>query len=163
MTAQSLKITTPSDTEIVITREFDAPRSKVWAAMTEPQLLQRWLSGPPGWTMTECENDLRAGGAFRHVWRDTSGTTMAMRGTNKEIQRPERVVRTETFEMGCEAQTGEQIGTMVLTEKAGPRTAMSLTIRYPSKEARDAALASGMEHGMNAGYANLDQLLAAGV
>jgi uncharacterized protein YndB with AHSA1/START domain len=159
-TSLRLEITTPTDREIVITRGFDAPRRLVWEAMSKPELLKRWLFGPPGWAMTVCDDDLRVGGKFRWVWRGPDGTEMAMHGVYREIVPPERMVRTETFEFGCPAQAGEQLGTMMLTEKDG-RTQMTLTVSYPSKEARDGAIASGMEQGMAAGYNRLDELLAA--
>src|SRR5882672_7895504 len=95
---RTLKVTTPGDREIVMTRVFDAPRHLVFEAMSRPDLLQKWLLGPPGWTMTVCQNDLKVGGAFRHVWRDTGGVEMAMRGVYREVVPPERVVRTESFE-----------------------------------------------------------------
>lgn len=154
----SLKIETRGERELVITRTFDAPRKLVFEAMGSPRLLPRWLTGPPGWTMTTCEIDERAGGTFKHVWRGPDGTEMGMSGVYREVVRPERVVRTEVFDFGCEAQAGEQLCTMVLTETNG-RTRMQLTVRYPSREARDGALRSGMEHGMSASYANLDEVL----
>jgi uncharacterized protein YndB with AHSA1/START domain len=155
----TLKVTTPTDREIVMTRVFDAPRGLVFDAMARPELLQRWLAGPPGWSMTACEVDLKAGGAFRHVWRGPGGEEMRMHGVIREVVPPERIVRTETFDVGCEAQAGEQLGTLALTERGG-KTTLTLTVLYPSKEARDAALASGMEHGVAAGYDRLDGLLA---
>jgi uncharacterized protein YndB with AHSA1/START domain len=97
----SLKVTTPTDREIVITRVFDAPRALVFDAMSKSELLKRWLLGPPGWAMVDCENDLKVGGAFRHVWRKADGAEMAMRGVYREVVRPERIVRTEIFELGC--------------------------------------------------------------
>jgi uncharacterized protein YndB with AHSA1/START domain len=155
----TLKVTTPTDREIVLTRVFDAPRSLVFDAMTKPELLKRWLSGPPGWSMVSCENDLKVSGAFRHVWRGTDGTEMAMRGVYREVVPPERIVRTESFEFGCNVQSGEQVGTLVLAEQGG-RTTLTLTLLYPSKEARDATIASGMEQGVAAGYDRLAELLA---
>ena len=162
-TAGTLKIATLGDREILITREFDAPRSLVFDAMTKPELLQRWLSGPPGWSMVECENDLHVGGTFRHVWHGPDGAAMSMHGVYREIVPPERIVRTESFEFGCPSQMGEQVGTLVLTEPAaaGGRTKLTVTVLYPSKEARDATIASGMERGVSAGYDRLDELLMA--
>jgi uncharacterized protein YndB with AHSA1/START domain len=154
----TLKVTTPTDREIVLTRVFDAPRQLVWEAMTRPELLQRWLLGAPGWSMVACENDPQVGGAFRHVWHGPGGTEMAMHGIYREVVPPERLVRTESFEFGCAAQAGEQVGTLVLAELAG-KTTLTLTVLYPSKEARDATIASGMEHGVAAGYDRLDELL----
>jgi uncharacterized protein YndB with AHSA1/START domain len=155
----TLKITTPTDREIVITRVFDAPRRLVFDTMSKPELLQRWLTGPPDWSMPVCESDLRVGGAFRHVWRGPNGEEMAMRGVYREVVAPERIVRIESFEFGCEAQGGEQVGTLVLTEQGG-KTTLTLTVLYPSKQARDGAIASGMERGLGAGYDRLDALLA---
>ena len=157
--AGTLKVTTPTDREIVMTRVFDAPRSLVFDAMSKPELLRKWLLGPPGWSMVVCEVDQRVGGVFRHVWRKDDGTEMAMRGVYREVVPPERIVRTETFEFGCEAQAGEQVGTLVLTEHGG-KTLLTLTVLYPSKEARDATIASGMEHGVGASYDRLAELLA---
>jgi uncharacterized protein YndB with AHSA1/START domain len=155
----TLKVTTPTDREIVITRVFDAPRTLVWEAMSRPELLKRWLFGPPGWSMVVCEDDPRVGGAFRCAWRGPDGAEMAMRGVYREVVPPERVVRTESFEFGCDAQAGEQLATLVLAEQGG-RTTLTLTVLYPSKEARDGAIASGMEHGLSAGYDRLDELFA---
>src|SRR5205809_4067738 len=146
----TLTVTTPTDREVVITRTFNGPRALVWDAMTKPELLKRWLFGPPGWEMVVCEDDARVGGTFRWVWRGPDGAEMAMHGVYREVVRPERIVRTETFDVGCDAQAGEQIGTIVLTEQAG-RTTLTITVLYPSKEARDGAVASGMEHGLAAG------------
>ena len=156
-----MKVTTPTEREIVITRDFDAPRGKVWEAMTRPELLKRWLLGPPGWEMTVCEEDQRVGGGFLWAWRGPGGEAMAMRGVYREITPPERIVRSETFEFGCAAQAGEQIGTLVLSERGG-KTTLTLTVLDPSKEARDGAVASGMEQGMAAGYDRLEELLGTG-
>jgi uncharacterized protein YndB with AHSA1/START domain len=159
----TLKVTTPTDCEIVMTRIFSAPRRLVWDAMTNREFLTRWLLGPPGWSMTVCENELEVGGTFRWAWRGPDGQDMVMRGVNHEVVRLERIVRTETFELGCNAQPADQLATLVLAEHdegRGEQTALSLTLLYPSKGARDAAVASGMEHGVALGYDRLDQLLA---
>src|SRR5262249_17968033 len=136
------------------------PRSIVWDAMNRPELLQRWLCGPPGWSMVHCENEPAPGGAFRYVWRGGDGVEMAMHGVYREVAPPERVVRTESFEFGCDGQGGEQLAPAVLAERDG-RTTLTITVLFPSKEARDATIASGMEHGMAAGYDRLEMLLAA--
>jgi uncharacterized protein YndB with AHSA1/START domain len=157
-----LKVTTPTDREIVLKRDFDAPRSLVFDTMCKCELLMRWLSGPPGWSMVNCENDFKAGGTFRHVWHGPEGQQMTMRGEYREVVPPERIVRTESFEFGCEAQAGEQLATLVLTEQGG-KTALTVTVLYPSKEARDATIASGMERGVAASYDRLAELLASPV
>jgi uncharacterized protein YndB with AHSA1/START domain len=154
----ALNVTTPTDREIVITRVFDAPRRLVFEAMSRPDLLQRWLFGPPGWSMTVCDNDMRVGGAFRWVWRGPDHAEMAIHGVYREVVPPERVVRAESFEFGCDAQADEKLATLVLTEKEG-KTWLTLTLLFPSKEARDGTLASGMERGMAASYDRLAELL----
>ena len=153
-----MRIRADGDRAIVIERTFSAPRSMVWDALTRPEFLRRWLVGPPGWEMTECEEDPRVGGTFRWAWRGPDGIAMAMHGEYKEVMRPERIVRTETFDTGCPAQAGEQVGTLTLDERER-QTHMTLHVVYPSKEARDGAMASGMEHGMRAGYERLDGVL----
>jgi uncharacterized protein YndB with AHSA1/START domain len=159
--AGSLKVTTPTDREIVMTRVFDAPRELVYEAMSRPELLKRWLFGPPGWSMTVCEDDLRVGGTFRWAWRGPDGAEMAMHGVYREVNPPERVVRTEAFDFGCPSQMGEQLATLALTEQGG-KTTLTLMVLYPSREARDGAIASGMEKGVAAGYDRLDEMLASG-
>jgi uncharacterized protein YndB with AHSA1/START domain len=155
----ALKVTTPTDREIVISREFNAPRELVWDTMSKPELLKRWLFGPPGWEMTVCEEDPRVGGTFRWAWSGPDGAAMSMSGVYKEVVPPERCVRTESFDFGCVPGGGEQLATLVLTEQ-GERTKLTITLLYASKEARDGAVASGMEHGMAAGYDRLDEILA---
>lgn len=105
--AESLNVTADGELDIVITRSFAAARAEVFAAATRADRLALWLVGPPGWTMTECEVDLRVGGEFRHEWRGPNGEQMAMGGTYREIAAPERIVRTESFEFGCESQGGD--------------------------------------------------------
>ena len=154
-----LKVTTPSDREIMLVRSFDAPRHLVFEAMTKPELVRRWLLGPPGWTMPICEIDLRVGGSFRYLWRHADGTEMQLSGVYREIEAPGRLVNTERFDYGCAAQAGESLGTAVLTERDG-KTTVTTTVLYPTKEARDGVIASGMEHGVKAGYDRLEELLA---
>ncbi len=154
---EKLKVDTPSDREIRITRVFDAPRPLVFDCWTKPELLRRWLTGPPGWTFVVCEVDLRVGGAYRFVWRGPDGTEMGMGGVHREVVPPERIVTTQLFDQDWTG--GEAVGTLVLTEKDGLTTATD-TILYSSRAARDGALKSGMEQGMEAGYARLDELLA---
>ena len=145
---------TPTDTQVVITRVVDAPRRIVFDAWTNPKYVPRWLLGPPGWTMPVCEIDLRPGGTWHYVWRRTDGSEMAMHGSYKEVVPPERLVSTESWG----PQWPETVNTLVLAESGG-RTTITLTIVYPSREARDAALKTGMKDGMEQGYARLDALL----
>ena len=151
-----MKVTTPTDREVVITRLFDAPRGMVFDAHTKPDLVQRWLLGPPGWTMPVCEIDLRVGGQYRYVWENAGGQRMGVSGTFKEIVRPSRIVITQLFD---EDWTGGE--TIVITELAeqGGKTTLTTTVRYASREARDGALKTGMTTGMEAGYEQLEHLL----
>jgi uncharacterized protein YndB with AHSA1/START domain len=157
----SLKVTTPNDLQIVMTRSFNAPRALVWDAMSKPEFIKRWLLGPPGWSMVVCDDDLRVGGEFHWSWRGPENAEMSMRGVYREVLPPERIVRTETFEFGCNAQAGEQLASVVLTDQ-GATTMLTLTVSYPTKEARDGALASGMEQGVSASYNRLDEILSSG-
>jgi uncharacterized protein YndB with AHSA1/START domain len=157
MNPGGLKVTTAGDREIVLTRVFDAPRHLVFDAYTKPELLKRWLTGPPGWSMTVCEVDLKIGGAYRYVWRGPDGVDMGMGGTYREIKRPERLVATELFDQDWTG--GEALGTVVLADQGG-KTALTQTILYQSREARDAVLKSGMAEGMAAGYEKLAEMLA---
>jgi uncharacterized protein YndB with AHSA1/START domain len=153
----ALKVTTPSDREVVITRLFNAPRRLVYDAYTKPELVRRWLLGPPGWTMPICEIDLRVGGRYRFVWRGPKGESMGMGGVHREIVAPERLVSTQLFDEDWTG--GETVGTLVLTEQGG-RTTLTQTVLYASREARDGALRTGMTDGMEAGFVRLDELLA---
>lgn len=154
-----LQIVTRGDRELVMTRAFDAPRPLVWDALTKPELVRRWLLGPPGWSMPVCEIDLRVGGAYRYEWkRDADGTTMGMGGVYREIVKPERIVATELFDTAW--YPGEAVTTLELTEQAG-KTTLTQTMRYQSREAREAVLKSNMEHGVKASYDRLAELLAA--
>ena len=153
----SLQVTTPSDREIVMTRAFDAPRRLIWEAYTTPDLLKRWLLGPPGWSMSVCDMDLRVGGAYRWAWRsDSDGTEFGLGGVYREITTPERLAATEQFDQSW--YPGEALVTLALTEADG-RTTLAQTIRYESKEARDVALKSDMEKGVAASYDRLADLL----
>ncbi len=155
----TLKLTTPSDREIAMTRVFDAPRQLVFDAHTMPDLVRQWLLGPPGWSMPVCEMDLRVGGTYRWVWRhDRDGTTMGLGGVYREIVAPERLVTTERFDEAW--YPGEALNTLVLVEQGG-RTTLTQTMRYESRAARDAVIKSGMEKGVAASYDRLAEVLAA--
>lgn len=152
----SLNVTTPSDREIQMTREFDAPRRLVFEALTQRELLKKWFHGPPGWRLTVCEFEARVGGSYRYVWSGPRGEEMGMGGTLREITPPERIVSTERFDQSW--YPGEAVGTIELAEKGG-KTTLTMTVRYESREARDVALKSGMDQGVSAGYDSLAQLL----
>ncbi len=146
--------TTPTDREVVITRVVDAPRRLVFDAWTSPKHIPQWLGFPEGWTMPVCEIDLRPGGAWHYVWRRDEGGEMSMSGTVREVSAPERLVTTESWG----PEWPETLNTLVLSETGG-RTTITLTILYPSKQARDAALQTGMKDGMDQSFARLEALL----
>src|SRR5262245_27957901 len=160
-TAGTLKITTPTDCEVVISRVFDAPKRLVYQALTKPELIQRWYSGQGGWSL-ECNMDFKVGGAWRYVWRGPNGAEMAMRGVYSKIVPNERIENTEILEYGCGAWPGnespESQVAWVFTEKDG-KTTLTCTGLYPSKEIRDSVIASGMEEGIAVSYDRLDDLL----
>lgn len=146
--------TTPSDREMMSTRVFNAPRRLVFEAYTSPKHVPKWMLGPSGWTMPVCEIDLRPGGAWHFVWRRADGTEMEMRGVYREVTPPERLVSTESWGNDWP----ETLNTLVLSEKDG-KTTMTLTILYPSKEAREAANQTGMKDGMSLSFDRLEEHL----
>ena len=149
----TLKVTTPSPREVVLTRVFDAPRHLVYEAMTRPELLKRWF-GPHGWSLAVCEIDLRVGGTWRYVLEGPDGRSMGMGGEYREIVPGERTVHTESFD----DYPGDSVVTTVLTEHDG-RTTLTGTVLSESQEVRDAVIASGMEHGAAETYDRLAELL----
>jgi uncharacterized protein YndB with AHSA1/START domain len=153
----TLKVTSPTDREIAMTRVFDAPRRLVFDALTKPELVKQWLLGPPGWSMPVCEIDLRVGGAYRFLWRGPDRTEMGTRGVCREIVSPERFVTTEKFDEPW--YPGESLVTYVLVEQGG-KTTLTLTVLYESREARDAVLKTPMEQGVAMSYDRLAELLA---
>ena len=140
--AGTTTLTMPSDREVVLTRTFDAPRRLVFDAYTDPEHVAHWLLGPDGWTMPVCEIDLRPGGRWHFVWRAADGAEMEMRGVYREIVPPERLVNTESWG----DDWPETLNTLTLTEEDG-RTTIAQSVVYPSKEARDRALGTGMKDG----------------
>ena len=150
-----LKVEARGEREIVMTRDFDAPRQLVFDAFSKPELLKRWF-GPRGWTLEVCEVDHRVGGSFRFVLRGPDGALMGMRGVYREIARPERSVHMESFD----DYPGESQVTGVFQEQDG-KTTLTVTVLYPTKEVRDIVLKSGMEHGAAESYDRLAELLAA--
>lgn len=154
----NLKVKLVGDREVVMTRVFDAPRKLVFDAMTKPELLKRWLFGPPGWSMTVCEMDLSKGGKYRWVWSHESGAVMGMGGVHLEVVPPEKIVSTQLFDEDWTG--GEVVGTVVLTEVDG-KTTLTNTLVYSTPAGREAALKTPMEDGMAMGYDRLADVLAA--
>ena len=152
-----LVVTLPSDTEIKLVREFDAPRHLVWKAMTTPELVKQWW----GWRTSEmivCDIDLRPGGAWRFVSRADDGTEHPFKGVYKEISPPERIVQTWVYDVPP-INEFESIETATLEEKDG-RTTLTTLVKHQSKEARDGHVQSGMESGAAETMDRLEELLA---
>ena len=162
MTIEKARVTLPSDQEVKVTRSFKAGRPLVYRAYTDPALVQRWLLGPPGWSMPVCEMDVRVGGRYRWRWRSDEGTReFGFAGTFREVTPPSKLVHTESYDpgtIGDDYPAGEAIVTVTFTEDRGV-TRVTTLIDFGSKEARDAAVATGMTDGMEQSYQLLDALL----
>ena len=148
-------VTTPTDREILIEREFDAPRERVFATFTDPKLIPEWW-GPLGTTTVVDQMDVRLGGAWRFVVRNSDGSETGFRGTYREISPPDRIV--QTFEW--EGMPGHVSVETAEFEDLDGRTKVTNTTIFHTQEERDGMLSSGMEGGMNETYARLDELLA---
>jgi uncharacterized protein YndB with AHSA1/START domain len=156
-TGTGVAIAMPSDLEIAVTRTFQAPAQLVFDAWTKPEHLKRWFAGHEG-VLAVCEIDLRVGGAWRFVAQSEAGE-MGMYGEYLEVDAPSRLVSTENFdEPYFEVMGGGTVNTMTLDERDGVTT-MMLCCRYKSKEARDSALATPMDEGMNESLDQLAELL----
>lgn len=152
----SFKVSTPSDNEIRVTRDFDAPPATVFDAFTRPELVRRWLLGPPGWSMPQCDIDLRVGGDYRYVWRsDTDGAEMGVRGRFRQIVTHALIVATEQFDDAW--YPGVALNTTTFTA-FNNHTRVTITLLYESQAARDTARRSGMEGGMAASFNRLESL-----
>jgi uncharacterized protein YndB with AHSA1/START domain len=162
MTIDKAQVTLPSDREVTVVRSFRAPCALVYRAYTEAELVRRWLLGPPGWSMPICEMDVRVGGRYRWRWRnDEDGSEFGFTGVFREVQPSARLVHTEAYDPGSVGggyPGSEAIVTVTLSEEGGVTT-MTTLIDFGSKEARDAAVATGMTDGMEQSYQLLDQLL----
>ena len=160
MNPKGLQVATPTDTTIVLTRTFKAPRRLVWEAMFTPDKMRRWMMPPPGWTMTVCECEARVGGALNLAWKsEEADPAMTLHGVFTDVVLHERAVHTEVMVLGSGQPIGSQVEKHEFAEK-GNITTMRITQTYASRDARDGALASGMDQGMEACYAQLDTVLA---
>lgn len=148
------EFTTPTDRELIATRTFDAPRQLLWDAHTKPQHVKQWMIGPEGWSMPVCELDLRPGGEWHFVWRRPGEPDMEMTGEFREVSPPDRLVQTERWG----GDFPETLNTLVLAEDHGATT-LTTTVRYASKDALDAAIATGMKDGWSESYDRLDEYL----
>jgi uncharacterized protein YndB with AHSA1/START domain len=155
--SNSLVITTPSDSEVAFSRVFNAPRRLVFDAYTKCELVKQWLGVMPGWTWGVCKIDLKVGGSYRWLWRNVDGTEMGMGGVYREIVTNERIVATEKYDEAW--YEGEALDTTTFVESGG-KTTLTILVKYGSKEIRDSVLEGPASEGMNAGFDNLEVLLA---
>lgn len=146
-------VTLPTDEQILITREFDAPRHLVYRAWTVPELVRRWWTGQRG-EMVGCEIDLRVGGTWRYVMTDCEGAEVAFHGEYREIVPEERIVHTEVFEGMPEE---EALNTVTFTDLGG-RTRVEILVEHSSRQWRDAHVDSGMELGLQEALDALEQV-----
>jgi uncharacterized protein YndB with AHSA1/START domain len=149
-----LKVTLPSDTEILLSREFDAPAHLVYEASTKPDYVKRWWPAMPDYTMPICEIDLRVGGKWRYVMVGKDGKDVAFNGVYREIVPNQRIVHTEIFEPFPQAETV----VTVTFEARGDKTLLTALQKCGSKQTRDAIIESGMEVGAGLSYDALEQV-----
>jgi uncharacterized protein YndB with AHSA1/START domain len=155
-------VSTPSDHEVKVVRSFRAPRDLVYKTYTTPELVKRWMLGPPGWAMPVCEMDVRVGGSYRWRWRnDETGKEFGFHGVFKEVHAPSKLVNTQYYDSGdVGGDMGE--GTLLSVEFVEERgvTTMTSLMDFGTKRARDAAMSTGMTDGMEQSYQLLDTVLA---
>jgi uncharacterized protein YndB with AHSA1/START domain len=155
--SRKAKVTLPSDTKILIEREFDAPKHLVYRAYTEPELIKQWWSGDRG-KVTSIQVDLRVGGKWRYVMTANEGFEVAFHGEYREIVPNERLVSTEAYEGVPDPDGNAALDTATFTEKDG-KTTLTILQQLPSKEVRDAIINSGMEGGLQEAFDHLEQVL----
>jgi uncharacterized protein YndB with AHSA1/START domain len=164
VTKEKAQVSLPSEREVRVVRRFNAPRELVYRAHTDAKLVQRWMLGPPGWSMPVCEMDVRVGGSYRFRWRsDEDGKEFGFHGVFTAVEAPARFAHEEHYDPGdvggAMSTEGPAIVTTELTEHARVTT-VTTTLLFPSKQARDAAVGTGMTDGMEMSYQKLDELLA---
>jgi uncharacterized protein YndB with AHSA1/START domain len=160
MSKMTLK--TEGDRFVVVTRHFAAPPEAVYRAHTEPELIQKWLLGPKGWSMPVCINDVRPGGKFRYEWAHPGKPGFHITGEFLEIEPRRRIVHVERMFLPFQTPDNH-IETLFEPEPNGAGTMMIMRMTLPDAETRKMMLATGMEHGMEASYVRLDEMVGAGI
>jgi uncharacterized protein YndB with AHSA1/START domain len=161
------QVTLPSDREVRVTRQFNAPRQLVYDAHTKSELVRKWMVGYAGWDMPVCETDARVGGKYRWRWRNQEdGKEFGFFGTYTEVNAPAHIAHEEYFDPGDAVEAGGSmpvgdpcIVSLDLSEQDGVTT-LVCNMKYASKEARDGAVASGMTDGMEYCYVLLEGVVA---
>lgn len=152
-----LDLKTEGDTHVVITRRFAAPPEAVYRAHTEPALVQRWMTGPDGWTMPVCVSEARPGGAIRYEWTDGKDAGFHLTGEYLELEPFSRILHVERMHLP-DPTPDNHIETVF--EADGTGTLMTMRMTLPDADTRSAMLASGMDAGMEASYQRLETILA---
>ena len=156
------EVSTPSDQEVLIKRSFDAPVRLVWQAYTEPELMRRWLTAMPGWSMPVCEMTTEVGGTYRWRWRDdVNNVEFGFTGEMLEVAPQSKIVHTQVYDpgdLGGSMGDGASIITVEFNETDGI-TNVTTSIKFASKADRDAAISTGMTDGMEMSYKQLDSAL----
>lgn len=155
-----LTLATEGDTHVVVTRAFAAPPELVYRALLEPKIMQRWLLGPPGWTMPVCISEARPGGTLRCEWSDGKGGDFYLTGEYVELVANKKIVHIERMHLP-DPTPDNRVETRLESDGAGG-TLMTMRMTLPDKESRAAMLATGMAEGMEASYARLEQMVEAG-
>ncbi len=157
-----IEVSQPSDREVRVVRTFKAPRQLVWDAHTNPDLIRKWMLGPPGWDMPECEMDVRVGGAYRWRWRNQAdGKEFGFYGEFTEVNEPGRIAHTQHYDpgdIGGAMESGEPALISTDYTESNDVTTLTMTMQFASKEIRDGAVSTGMTDGMEIGYARLDDM-----
>lgn len=154
-------VSTPTETQVEVVRSFEAPVESVWKTFTVPELVCRWMLGPPGWSMPICEMDFRVGGQYENRFRnDEVGAEFGLAGSFREIEPLGKIVQDENYGPGDSAEDMSHAAVVTITfhEVDGVTTVATL-VEYESKAARDGALATGMTTSMEMGYRRIDDLL----
>ena len=150
-----LTLETEGDRFVVVKRKFAAPPEDVYRAHIEPELLQQWMLGPEGWTMPVCIHEARPGGAIRFEWSDGKGAGFYLTGEILELEPPHRIVHVERMHLPDPTPDNHVVSTFTAE---GSGTLLTMRMTLPSAEVRRAMLETGMEHGMEASYARLEEL-----
>ncbi|MCO6509713.1 MAG: SRPBCC domain-containing protein [Aridibacter famidurans] len=153
--SETFEVLTPADTELVMTRLFDATPELVFDALTRPEYIKQWMLGPEGWSMTACDFDVRVGGRFRLVWRDEEGNEWVVGGEYTEIDPPGLIVHTEYFN-DDEASGGSVETDTIVSE--GEKTRLTMTMVYPSKEICQQMIESGMAEGNRVCFDRMEEI-----
>ncbi|MBB5319055.1 SRPBCC domain-containing protein [Tunturibacter empetritectus] len=151
-----MTLTTEGDTHVIVTRRFAAPPEALYRAHTDPELIQKWLLGPEGWTMPVCINDAKAGGKFRYEWTDGKGAGFHITGEYLEVNPFSRIVHVERMFLPDRTPDNHVETTF---DRDGEGSLLKIRMTLPDEKTRAMMLATGMEHGMEASYVRLEAMI----